>query len=248
MSALAHYLEDEGIATVCISLIRLHSERMRPPRSLFVPFELGRPLGEPNDRAFQRDVLAAALRLLAESDRPGSIADYPYDAPGERDDPDWESPLQAAAGQPADQAGERRMQDSLLAEIESVRPLYDAARGRSGRTTVGLARMPLEACAAYLCGIAAGRRPQNPVPDRRDALTMRFAVDDLKAYYLEALRAGPGRPSSRQLTDWFWDRTVAARVICRARESCLAGNDRVMRMVAKGKLLSRYQLHRLGLD
>ncbi|MBT5161958.1 MAG: hypothetical protein HOL89_19300, partial [Alphaproteobacteria bacterium] len=49
MSALGHFLEEEGIATTIISLIRVHSEKVRPPRSLFVPFELGRPLGAPND-------------------------------------------------------------------------------------------------------------------------------------------------------------------------------------------------------
>ena len=65
MGGLAHYLEQDGLATTQISLIRLHSEKIRPPRALWVPFELGRPLGPPNDEAFQHRVLKAALDLLA---------------------------------------------------------------------------------------------------------------------------------------------------------------------------------------
>ena len=61
MSALGHYLESEGLATASISLIRLHTEKIRPPRALWVPFELGRPLGVPDDPAFQTRVLRALL-------------------------------------------------------------------------------------------------------------------------------------------------------------------------------------------
>ena len=53
MSALAHMIEARGIATVVIGLVRPHLETIRPPRALFVPFELGRPLGAPEDAAFQ---------------------------------------------------------------------------------------------------------------------------------------------------------------------------------------------------
>ena len=42
---------------------------------------------------------------------------------------------------------------------------------------------------------------------------LRFAVDDVKAYYLEAAAAGAGRPSSRQLGDWFWNKTAAGAAI-----------------------------------
>jgi hypothetical protein len=47
VSALGHYLEEEGIATVAISLIRPQTENTKPPRALWVPFELGRPFGPP---------------------------------------------------------------------------------------------------------------------------------------------------------------------------------------------------------
>jgi len=59
VSALGHYLEEEGIATVAIALIRPQAENTKPPRALWVPFELGRPFGPPSDAAFQKRVLLA---------------------------------------------------------------------------------------------------------------------------------------------------------------------------------------------
>ena len=60
--------------------MREHTEIVRPPRALWVTFELGRPLGIPDDAPFQRRVVEAALRLLARTDGP-LIADYPEHAP-----------------------------------------------------------------------------------------------------------------------------------------------------------------------
>ena len=51
--------------TTGISLVRENAESMRPPRSLWVSFSLGRPLGVPNDSQFQHRVIAAALNLLS---------------------------------------------------------------------------------------------------------------------------------------------------------------------------------------
>jgi hypothetical protein len=54
VGGLAHFIEREGIPTTQISLIRIHTEQIKPPRALSVPFELGRPFGAPNEPAFQR--------------------------------------------------------------------------------------------------------------------------------------------------------------------------------------------------
>ncbi|MGA1108472.1 MAG: selenoprotein B, partial [Pseudomonadales bacterium] len=63
MSALGYYLERAGIATTGISLVREHTAQLQPPRSLWVSFPLGRPLGIPNDAEFQHAVIKAALEL-----------------------------------------------------------------------------------------------------------------------------------------------------------------------------------------
>ena len=70
MGGLAHYIDAAGVPTVVISLIRRHTEVMKPPRGLFMPFELGRPFGAANEPGFQRRVLLDALKLLERKDGP----------------------------------------------------------------------------------------------------------------------------------------------------------------------------------
>ena len=63
-------IEYTGITTVSISLLREITEKIRPPRALFVPFPLGYPLGEANNPALQRRIIHAALALLPRTDTP----------------------------------------------------------------------------------------------------------------------------------------------------------------------------------
>lgn len=63
-------LEAAGIATVGLSLLPWVTRRVRPPRSLVVPYALGYPLGRPGDRELQLAILQAALALLARTDVP----------------------------------------------------------------------------------------------------------------------------------------------------------------------------------
>ena len=117
MSALGHYLEEEGVASVAISLIRPQTENTKPPRALWVPFELGRPFGPPGDPPFQKRVLLAALRLLERDDGPMLIEDFPDDDPRARPDPSWPPPLQPADTGDSPDALAR----ALEAEIASLR-------------------------------------------------------------------------------------------------------------------------------
>ncbi|MFN6201295.1 MAG: hypothetical protein ACK562_13760 [Acidobacteriota bacterium] len=63
-------IEREGIATVSITLLREVAEAICPPRSLFVPYPLGFPLGEPGNPSLQHRIIAAALALLERDDVP----------------------------------------------------------------------------------------------------------------------------------------------------------------------------------
>ena len=73
---IAGALERRGIATVCIRLLREIAERVRPPRSLVVPFEHGFPLGAPNDVQLQRTVMVDALSLLGHAGPGPVIIDF----------------------------------------------------------------------------------------------------------------------------------------------------------------------------
>jgi hypothetical protein len=74
---VAAEFERQGISTVAIQLLRLVTEKVRPPRALCVPFRHGYPLDSPNDPQKQHKVLAAALGLLEnQALKPPAIVDF----------------------------------------------------------------------------------------------------------------------------------------------------------------------------
>ena len=75
---LARVFEEHGLVTTSISLVREHTEKVKPPRALFVPFQFGHPLGEANDPDLQTCVIHAALALLDRGSGP-VLEDYSED-------------------------------------------------------------------------------------------------------------------------------------------------------------------------
>ena len=63
-------IEYAGISTVSISLLREITEKIQPPRALFVPYPLGYPLGEPHNPELQTGIMRAAFALLHRNDFP----------------------------------------------------------------------------------------------------------------------------------------------------------------------------------
>jgi hypothetical protein len=220
VSALAHYLEEAGVATVAVALVRPQAEHTKPPRALWVPFELGRPFGPPSDPAFQKRVLLAALSLL-EADAgkgPVLIDDFPDDDPREGPDEGWR-PLIGRC-------------DAVEAEIAALAAPYAQSCVERGRTTVGLSGLAPDAAATYVATWLAGTPAASPIADMSPILALRFAVDDLKAYALEAAIAGGGRPSSRQLGDWLWNETATGAAIRELRRILSADTDERAKLIA----------------
>jgi hypothetical protein len=228
VSALGHYLEEENIASVAIALIRPQAENTKPPRALWVPFELGRPFGPPSDPAFQKRVMMAALRLLERESGPVLIEDFVDDDPRAQPDPAWNPPFIPAtvAGGSADSLAAR-----LEAEILLLRGAYDRWLAQHGRSTVGLSGLPMGECARYVADWLRGKAPPSPRDGFSAPLILRFAVDDVKAYCLEAASAGAAKPSSRQLGDWFWNETATGDAIHALREMLQAHEDDRLRLI-----------------
>jgi hypothetical protein len=224
VSALGHYLEEEGIATVAIASIRPQAENTRPPRALWVPFELGRPLAPPSDAGFQKRVLLAALKLLERSDGPVLLEDFPDDDPREQPDPAWQAPV---SGQVSRQPGSPSggvLADAMQAELLALAPFYAESCVARGRSTVGLSGLAPAACGDYVAAWLRGPPPaESPVADMSPVLCLRFAIDDLKAFVLEAAQR-TGRPSAQQLGDWLWNETATGAAI-RALRSQLTGSE-----------------------
>lgn len=69
-------VEKAGIPTVSVTLLREVTERVGPPRALFVDYPLGYPLGAPNDAALQTRILRSALALLSEDVPPALLQNF----------------------------------------------------------------------------------------------------------------------------------------------------------------------------
>ena len=80
--------------------------------------------------------------------------------------------------------------------------------------------------------LAPGLAPASPREGFSAPLLLRFAVDDVKAYCLEAAAAGITKPSSRQLTDWFWNETEVGAAIQALRAACLTSADERLKLIA----------------
>jgi hypothetical protein len=247
VSALAHYLEAEGVPAVAISLIRMHTEKVRPPRALWVPFELGRPLGAPSDRPFQTRVIAAALGLLEIASGPVVLADFAEDDPTAVDVPDWQPPFDLAPGR-LDLDDGVALDHALQMEVLAIAPFQARFVASNGRTTIGLSGLTIDECAAGLAASLGGAPPAPHDPAVSPVQALRWAIDDLKAYYLEAMSADGAMPSSRQMQTWFWDHTLAARVIIALRRQLLASEDKRSQAIGRMNLVPGAQVQRLGLQ
>jgi hypothetical protein len=232
VSALGHYLEEAGIPSVAIALIRPQAEHTRPPRALWVPFELGRPIGPPSDAVFQRRVILAALGLLNEAPAESLIVDFPDDDPREAADPSWQAPVSPHPNSPPLAGEGAPLADAVEAELLALAPAYVESCTRRGRSTVGLSGLAPAACGAFLAAWLRGDAPESPVEGMSALLALRFAADDLKAFALEAALAGGGRPSSKQLGDWLWNETALAVAFDTVRRRLSAGNDERGKLVA----------------
>jgi len=218
VSALAHFFEDEGLATVIVALVREHIETMRPPRALWVPFELGRPFGAPQDFALQTRVLRAALALLEQSGPEPVLEDFVEEAPYPQGDANWKFPGELDGSNP-------------LAEAVSIRPFWEEALARHRHSSLGISGLSPEVAIEYVGRYHSAEPLANPKGMARISRA-RFAIDDIKAYYLEAATAREGHPSSRQLLDWFWEQTLAGAMIREFQERARTSEDKNLKQIA----------------
>ncbi len=180
--------------TTGISLVRENVVSMQPPRSLWVTFPLGRPLGVPNDAAFQHRVIAAGLALL-EQDHGPVLQDYPEDAPAAGDSTSYACPVSFAQ-----QHDQDTWHGRLLAEFTSLQPWYGLGlRRRGDRTLVGLSDLTVEQNLAKL----GEYLDKNEIP-ATELGWFKGAIEDAKAFYLEALTAQPGDYDQADIYQILW--------------------------------------------
>jgi hypothetical protein len=221
-------LEQRGLPSVALGAVRAQMEKTRPPRGLWTSAQLGRPVGEPEDKAFQRRVVLAALRLLERSDGPVILEDFPEDPPGLMDTPGWKPPALPATDLMPNAPDDWAM--SFTRELGLLLPLWQQAQERFGRTTVGLSFQPPQAWPGFAARFLAGELPHAAGHDT-PALALRFLCDDVKALYGEAAQAEGAAPSSRQVDTWFWRQTVAGQLLIALRGLALTSENNALKTV-----------------
>lgn len=203
-----------------------------------MPYELGRPLGRPNDADLQRDILRTLIGLLAAGEGP-VLADY-HDAT-------------AASAEPADLSGmacpisfKRSGNDDSLAgqvrqEMAELLAWYDLARERRGRTTFGASGLDVGGVVDLLVAASEGAGAGDPA-------RLKLAVEDLKAFYLEAAGAQPSAMGSRDYAAWLWTGTAGGRLLLAVQQACVTSADPAWRLVGANYIVPRAFWGRLGID
>jgi hypothetical protein len=224
---VARSLEHAGLVTVSISLIREHTEKLKPPRALWVPFPFGLPLGHPDDVGEQRAVLDAVFGLL---DAP----EFPVlrDFGGELRDGETGTAIQAAA---VDQSA---VALSLADEVTAMRRYWEQWSDRTGRTAVGVsgvAPVRFRGVVRFLEAFVAGER--RTLPEQGETplpLFLRYCADDLRVLYLEArlvMKPGEAQADTQR---WFWGETALGAFLRTLRDVMNGSDDELMRACAYG--------------
>lgn len=205
---LGHVFEAAGIATIALGSIRQQIERTAPPRGLFCDFPLGRPLGKPNDAAFQHRVIEHAFHLVETATErvletfPEAIVDDGESATSCPVPPRFDPNLPPAVD-----------------EAKALRPAFERAVARFGDRagtgrSIDVNAIP-DAVAAFL-RVAEGTPWKEAglpgVPAR--------VSQDIRGYYeTAALELIDHTPAAWETTRWFLRDTHAGRAIVAARQA-----------------------------
>ncbi len=229
MGVLARVFEEHGLVTTSISLVREHTEKVKPPRALFVPFPFGHPLGEANDPDLQTRVMRAAFALLDYESGP-VLEEYPEDIYSGQDI----SLVQASS------VSRPEIPEDVTFEVTSLRPYYEEwVSAHAGRTAVGVTRVDqrrFRGLVRLLEAYAEGRDVDVPEWTREVPLPqfVRWSADDLKAFYLEARLQQKPSASFQELNGWLWSETALSNLLRAVRDRMRAQGDPKLDAIAFG--------------
>ena len=186
---------------------------------------MGRPLGVPGDAVFQRRVLLAALKLLEAPAGP-VLADYAEDAPAvSNEETEGFACAVSFARAPADEG----LAGAVQREIGELAPWHELATRKHGRSIATLSGLTTSAAAKFLTDFI----DDPSVPIYGDSLTtelaLRLAVQDLRAYYLEAAAAQPGARAALAAQTWLYQDTALGQALFKLREVCLTNSNQMVR-------------------
>jgi len=196
-----------------------------------VSFQLGHPLGAPNDPDFQRKVLIATFELFKAPSGP-VLEDFPEDEPENDEITMLACPVNFARNIDSSRETDAK-KVAFRREMTAMRPWYDMAVTKRKRTTVGASCIDIEKLGDFIYAFLEGNEPENPRNDVPLSNTLKLAVEDLKSYYIEGITAQPGQEdaSSKLLQNWFWDETVGGKILLDLKKVCEASPDKMMSLI-----------------
>jgi len=229
--------------------VRAHTEKIKPPRALCCPFELGRPFGAPNEPEFQTRVIKTVLELLERESGP-ILDDFPDEPPASQDESPEDMEGWTCAVNFGEGIAEISVEDdpagALAQEMDQLRSWYDLALEKNKRTTVGISEVPLEDLSDYLIRFMADPDTELHRPDLPRHQNLKLAVDEHKAFYFEASAAKPGNPSDTDIADWFYEDSVLGKLLVKLNEVCANTNDEVLVKMSDRRIIPVRQRHLKG--
>jgi hypothetical protein len=218
------------LVTVALSLVREHTEKVKPPRAVFVPFPLGLPVGHPGDSAEQQRVLDLAFSTLGASNGP-VLVDYHDEAAAQ----EAGSPLQASEVE----VGVAARTVDFATEVTLMRRYWEQRVAETGRSGVGLSGIPpqrfrgiVRFLETYLSDPSEDmpeRAAETPIP-----LFIRNCVEDLRVMYAEARMQTHPLESSIDRQRWILSETAFGRLVRDLRDAMEASDDPKVKAAAFG--------------
>ncbi len=211
-------------------MIREHTEKLNPPRAVYVPFPLGLPVGHPGNVDEQRAVVDLAFSTLDAPSAPVLLA--------------YEDAAAAVEGGSPLQASEIALTSAaatidFATEVQLMRGYWEQHVAATGRTGVGLAGLPpqrframvrfLEASIADQAADMDGRPADVPVP-----VFIRRCVDDLRVLYAEARLQTHPHESREDRQRWMLGDTALGAMLRKLFAVMDASEDPAVKAAAFG--------------
>jgi hypothetical protein len=217
---ISRIFEEAGLSTIAISLVREHTVKVNPARSVFVPFPLGLPLGHPGNAAEQRAVLDLAFSTLEATHGP-VLVQY-----GDPEAAEAGSPLQASDVAIAPAASDL----DFATEVTLMRRYWEQHKAATGRTAVGLTGVPPERFRGIVRFLEAFLSDEQADSSDRPAATevpafIRLCVEDLRVLYVEARLQSHPHESTEDRQRWLFGETALGVFLRKLKDRMEASSD-----------------------
>ncbi len=137
-----------------------------------------------------------------------------------------------------------RLIEGLQQELFTMQTWHAQACGPATPSTPGLSGRSVMQIKELFADFINGRIETQTIGDQEVSDLLRFASEDLKAFYFMAVSTQPGQSTDpKVLADWFWGKTCAAACINEVRKACLKREAGDMQLTGKLLLIPRNQLH-----